>query len=87
MAASLEAEREELGTGLDWLDDDDLLCLRAEDEDLGDEMGDPLEWEMPDDDEMLLPGCTPKRTRQRASPWRSREYVLWSRKERSVTCE
>ena len=34
MAASLEAEREELGKGLDWLDDDDLLCLCDEDDDL-----------------------------------------------------
>ena len=34
MAASLEAEREALGKGLDWLDDDDLLCLCDADDNL-----------------------------------------------------
>jgi len=56
---------------LSWLDASDLADLRAEEEDLEDEMDEAglCELDMLNDDEMhLLSGCTPERHRLRASP-------------------
>ena len=55
---------------IDWLADTDILNLRADDEDLGDEMAyeNLRGWDMPDEEEMAVFGGTPKRNSQRASP-------------------
>ena len=64
--------------GIELLFESDLMDLKADDEDLGDMDDDNLEeWDDMDEADMLLPGCTPERSRHRASPaWAS----SWSRR-------
>ena len=59
--------------GIELLFESDLMDLRADDEDLGDMDDENLEeWDDMDEADMLLPGCTPERSRSssrhRASP-------------------
>ena len=59
--------------GIELLFESDLMDLRADDEDHGDMDDENLEeWDDMDEADMLLPGCTPERSRSssrhRASP-------------------
>ena len=67
--------------GIELLFESDLMDLRADDEDLGDMDDENLEeWDDMDEADMLLPGCTPERSRHRASPaWASGSAASQSR--------
>ena len=67
--------------GIELLFESDLMDLRADDEDLGDMDDENLqEWDDMDEADMLLPGCTPERSRHRASPaWASGSATSQSR--------
>jgi hypothetical protein len=67
--------------GIELLFESDLMDLKADDEDLGDMDDDNLEeWDDMDEADMLLPGCTPERSRHRASPaWASSSVASQSR--------
>ena len=55
--------------GIELLFESDLMDLRADDEDLGDMDDENLQgWDDMDEVDILLPGCTPERSRHRASP-------------------
>jgi len=75
-------------TGIELLFESDLMDLRADDEDLGDMEDENLEeWDDMDEATMLLPGCTPERSRSSSRNRASRSGSAASQSRASAQFE